>query len=146
MNGTLKLSLTLTSCILLAACSGNRPSNLGSPQEVLSPCPESPNCVSSLAPRDDETHYIAPIIAENADVTLQKIRETIKNNESAELIVDSPNYLYAEYTTALMRFVDDVEFLKADAKTIHVRSASRLGYRDFEVNRERVEALRSAAQ
>jgi uncharacterized protein (DUF1499 family) len=52
-------------------------------------------------------------------------------------------YLHAEFTSALFRFVDDVEFLLDDGtKTIHVRSASRVGYSDLGVNRRRVEAIR----
>jgi uncharacterized protein (DUF1499 family) len=43
-----------------------------------------------------------------------------------------------------MRFVDDVEiFFDEKAGLLHVRSASRLGRRDFGVNRARVEALRA---
>ena len=43
-----------------------------------------------------------------------------------------------------MGYVDDVELaLDAAAGVIHVRSAARLGVRDFGVNRARVEALRS---
>ena len=55
-----------------------------------------------------------------------------------------PGYLYAEFRSKLMGFVDDVEFLADPVKgVVHVRSASRLGRRDFGVNRERVEQLRS---
>jgi uncharacterized protein (DUF1499 family) len=43
-----------------------------------------------------------------------------------------------------MRYVDDVEFtFDEKAGLLHVRSASRLGRRDFGVNRARVEALRA---
>jgi len=64
--------------------------------------------------------------------------------EGASIIRQEANYLYAEYRTRLMRFVDDVEFVFDEkAGLIHVRSASRLGRRDFGVNRARVEALRS---
>jgi uncharacterized protein (DUF1499 family) len=53
-------------------------------------------------------------------------------------------YIHAEFTSFLFRFVDDVEFLLDDgSKTIHVRSASRVGYSDLGVNRRRVEAIRS---
>jgi uncharacterized protein (DUF1499 family) len=46
-----------------------------------------------------------------------------------------------------MRYVDDVEFFYDDkAGVIHVRSASRLGRRDFGVNRKRIEELRSLIQ
>jgi uncharacterized protein (DUF1499 family) len=42
-------------------------------------------------------------------------------------------------------FVDDVEFaLDAANSVIHVRSGSRLGVRDFGVNRIRIETIRSA--
>ncbi|HEU4441500.1 MAG TPA: DUF1499 domain-containing protein, partial [Burkholderiales bacterium] len=50
--------------------------------------------------------------------------------------------LYAEFRTPILRFVDDVEFLKA-GDLLHVRSASRLGRRDFKANRKRVEQLRA---
>jgi len=40
--------------------------------------------------------------------------------------------------------MDDVEFLLDDGtKTIHIRSASRVGYSDLGVNRKRVEAIRA---
>jgi uncharacterized protein (DUF1499 family) len=44
-----------------------------------------------------------------------------------------------------MRYVDDVElYYDEPAGLVHVRSASRLGRRDFGVNRKRVEELRAA--
>ena len=53
-------------------------------------------------------------------------------------------YLYAEFRTRLMRYVDDVElYYDERAGLVHVRSASRLGRRDFGVNRRRVEELRA---
>ena len=52
-------------------------------------------------------------------------------------------YLYAEFTSRLMRYVDDVEFLEdSTAGVIHVRSASRLGYTDLGANRKRIENIR----
>ena len=42
-----------------------------------------------------------------------------------------------------MRFVDDVEFWADPASgVVHVRSASRVGRKDFGVNRARIEAIR----
>jgi uncharacterized protein (DUF1499 family) len=65
--------------------------------------------------------------------------------DRAEIIQADGNYVYAEFTTALMGFVDDVEFfLDESAGVIHVRSASRLGESDLGVNRKRVEAIRAA--
>ena len=70
--------------------------------------------------------------------------EAVNANASAELIVNTPNYVYAEYTSSLMKYVDDVEFLfSTSEKVIHVRSASRVGRSDFGVNRDRIEQLRS---
>ena len=52
-------------------------------------------------------------------------------------------YLHYEFTSRLLRFVDDVEFVFDDeSKTIHFRSASRIGYGDYGVNRDRMEAIR----
>ena len=58
------------------------------------------------------------------------------------IVREEKNYLYAEFRTKLLRYVDDVEFF-FDGSVIHVRSCSRLGRRDFGVNRKRVEELRS---
>ena len=42
-----------------------------------------------------------------------------------------------------MGFVDDVEFYFDDmSKTVHIRSASRLGKGDLNVNRKRMESIR----
>ena len=59
------------------------------------------------------------------------------------IISSDSHYLHAEFRSRLLRYVDDVEF-HDDGKVLHVRSASRLGRRDFGVNRARVEALRRA--
>ena len=52
------------------------------------------------------------------------------------------DYLRAHCRSRL-GFIDDLEcWLFEDEGVIHVRSASRVGYYDFGVNRRRVEALR----
>jgi uncharacterized protein (DUF1499 family) len=62
----------------------------------------------------------------------------------ARIVESKPDYLYAQFTTRVMRFVDDVEFWFSQSdNVIHVRSASRVGRRDFGVNRQRVEAIRA---
>lgn len=53
----------------------------------------------------------------------------------------SDDYIAAEFTSLLMRYVDDVELRLAN-DAVHVRSASRVGYSDMGANRDRVEALR----
>ena len=139
----------LFSIIALAAicisCSGKRPSNLGAADGKLNPCPSSPNCVSSQAPSDDKEHFIEPLkYSSSLKEAKDQLGKAINSMKRAKIITEKENYLYAEFTSALFRFVDDVEFYFDEAnKTIHVRSASRLGYGDLGVNRKRVEELRS---
>jgi uncharacterized protein (DUF1499 family) len=67
----------------------------------------------------------------------------VTDTPRTRIVTQTPDYLYAEYTSALMGFVDDVEFwFEPNTKQIQVRSASRLGYSDFGVNRARIEEVR----
>lgn len=117
-----------------------RPTNLGVKDGRLAPCKRTPNCVSSQADPQDREHYIAPLAFSGS---MDALRRAVESMERATVIGVQGNYLYAEYRTRLMRYVDDVELLyDAAARLVHVRSASRLGRRDFGVNRSRVEALR----
>ncbi|MDX5299597.1 MAG: DUF1499 domain-containing protein, partial [Gammaproteobacteria bacterium] len=63
------------------------------------------------------------------------------------LIRATDRYLHVEARSRVMRFVDDLELLlHPDTGQIEVRSAARLGYADFGVNRTRIEALRHALE
>jgi uncharacterized protein (DUF1499 family) len=115
-----------------------RPGNLGVRNGRLAPCKRTPNCVSSQADPADREHYIAPLAFAG---TVADLRRAIERLPRVTVILEQPDYLYAEFRTPLMRYVDDVEFLKAGG-VLHVRSASRLGRRDFGVNRKRVEQIR----
>jgi uncharacterized protein (DUF1499 family) len=125
--------------------SWKRPDNLGVKDGRLAPPKASPNSVSSQADPADAEHYIAPIpFKGDAAAAMASVRKAVESMEGSTVIRQDGGYLYAEYRTKLMRFVDDVEFLfDGKAGLIHVRSTSRLGRRDFGVNRARVEALRS---
>jgi uncharacterized protein (DUF1499 family) len=121
-----------------------RPTNLGARDGRLAPCKRSPNCVSSQADPADREHYIAPIAFRGS---MQELRKAVESMARATVVTADASYLYAEYRTRLLRYVDDLElFYDARAGVVHVRSASRLGRRDFGVNRKRVEALRSIIQ
>ncbi len=124
--------------------SWKRPDNLGVKDGRLAPPRRTPNCVSSQADPADAEHYIAPIAFKgDAAAAAAAMRKAVEGMTDATIIRQDGGYLYAEYRTKLMRFVDDVELLyDPKAGVIHVRSASRLGRRDFGVNRARVEALR----
>ncbi|MNC92870.1 hypothetical protein D3C83_93790 [compost metagenome] len=72
------------------------------------------------------------------------VRKAVETMARATVVRHERDYLYAEFRSKLLGFVDDVEFTYDEkAGVIHVRSASRLGRKDFGVNRARVEALRS---
>ena len=117
-----------------------RPSNLGVKDGRLAPCKTSPNCVSSQADPADQEHYIAPLAFRGS---MEHLRRAVESMERATVIRAERNYLYAEYRTKLMRYVDDVELYYDERQgLVQVRSASRLGRRDFGVNRKRIEALR----
>ena len=124
--------------------SWKRPENLGVKDGRLAPPKRTPNSVSSQADAADAEHYIAPIAFKgDAVAALAAVRKAIEGMRGATVIRHEGNYLYAEFRTPLLRFVDDVEFTSDEkAGVIHVRSASRLGRRDFGVNRKRIEALR----
>jgi uncharacterized protein (DUF1499 family) len=126
---------------------GSRPQGLGYQNGQFKPPSWKPNTVSSTVGKDDK-HYIAPLTA-TGSVAIgslwKKLDAHVSANKSATIITRKDGYLYAEYKSAGMGFVDDVEFaLDEKAGVIHVRSASRLGIRDFGVNHARIEAIREA--
>lgn len=123
---------------------GKRPSNLGVHDGQLAPPRRRPNNVSSQAPKDDVEHAIAPIkFRGNGAEALATLRKVIDAMERTHVVKHDAGYLYAEFRSKRMGFVDDVEFLVSEPEgVIHVRSASRLGRRDFGVNRARIEAIR----
>jgi uncharacterized protein (DUF1499 family) len=119
--------------------SWKRPDNLGVTNGRFARCKRSPNCVSSQADPSDREHYIAPIAYAGDMAALRKLIESLP---LATVIRAEGNYLYAEFRTPILRFVDDVEML-LEGGLLQVRSASRLGRRDFGANRLRIEALRA---
>jgi uncharacterized protein (DUF1499 family) len=124
--------------------SWKRPDNLGAKNGRLAPVRSSPNNVSSQADPADAEHYIAPIAFKGgASAAMVAVKKAVAGMAGATVVREEANYLYAEYRSKLMGFVDDVEFVYDEAAgQIHVRSASRLGRRDFGVNRARAESLR----
>lgn len=115
---------------------GKRPTRLGVREGCLAPCKRTPNCVSSQADPRDAEHYIAPLPR-----PLAAVREALSAMPRVRVVEARADYLYAEFRSRLLGFVDDVEFYD-DGALVHVRSCSRLGRRDFGVNRRRIEALR----
>ena len=123
-----------------------RPDSLGVTNGRLTPCPDSPNCVSTFATND--LHGIAPMpYGGETAVAHAAILATLESLPRITLITNEPTYIHAEARSATWRFIDDVEFyFDETAGLIHFRSASRLGYSDAGVNRARMEQIRAAYQ
>ena len=135
-------TLTLLSITACAAQPGAAPVAGGK----LAACPSAPHCVSS--DDTDTKHQIAALRikgdAAQAWSALKSELEKLPRTKTAE---ERADYRKVIVTTRLLRFKDDVEFLlRADRGEIAMRSTSNVGYYDFNVNRNRLEAIRSALQ
>ena len=106
-------------------------------------CPDSPNCVSSQAGTGKQA--VRPLTySTDRSTAFAKIKQIVSNQNNATIMVETSDYLHAEFRSKFMGFVDDMEFwFPEDQPVIHLRSASRLGYSDFGVNRKRVQHIRA---
>ena len=128
--------------------SGQRPANLGVRDGKLKPPRATAwNTVSSQAALHAHTEYhaIAPLAYQgDGKAAFAKLTSIVRAGNDAKVITAEPGYLYAEFQTKWLKFTDDVEFLLDEpAGVIHMRSASRLGRKDFGVNRARLESIRA---
>jgi uncharacterized protein (DUF1499 family) len=130
---------------------GKAPADLGLKEGKLKRPSRTPNSVTSQAdlwPDHPQKAYsqIAPFkISGDGSAEMQKIAEVLKAMPRTVIVQQEPGYIYAQSTTQLLKFTDDIEFvLDAKAGVIHVRSASRIGRKDFGVNRARVESIHKA--
>ncbi len=147
-------SLVITGAVLLAGqfglLRGKAPADLGVVDGKLKRPSLTPNSVSSQAklyPDHPQKDYasIAPLsYSGDGEKAMHRLVKVLNEMERTNIITQEPGYVYAQCSTALLRFTDDVEFwLDKQAGVIQVRSSSRLGRKDFNVNRDRVEALRA---
>lgn len=129
--------------VAMAVMSQKTPDTLGLQNGKLAPCPASPNCVcSEQVLADDTEHFIKAIQGDKA--VWDKFKGIVQE-QGGEVITDDGNYVHVTFSTPVFHYIDDVE-LRFDeaAKLIHIRSASRMGRKDFGVNRTRVEKLKQA--
>lgn len=140
------LLIPLMVIVTLAALSATarRPTTLGVRDGRLASCPDSPNCVSTQSDREVSRMEPMPILGDPADV-LPRLRAVLSAMPRTRIVTADDNYLHAEFTSALFRFVDDVEFfVDREQRVIHFRSASRVGKSDLGVNRQRMQAIAAA--
>jgi uncharacterized protein (DUF1499 family) len=162
MRVLIKLLLALGLLLSLAAVAlgvagrlgfleGQPPTDLGVRDGRLKPPSATENSVSSQAglyPTAPMRAYaeIAPLaLRGDGPATIDRLRRLVEATPGAVVVEARPDYLYAQYRSRWLGFVDDVEFwYDPAAERIELRSASRLGRRDLGVNRARIEALRAA--
>ena len=147
----LLLSVVAIAAGQLGFLQGTAPTDLGVRDGKLKPPSITENSVSSqvaLYPDHPQRKYadIAPLpLKGDGPATLAKIKAIVESMDGAKVVKSEPGYLYAQFTTRLMKYVDDVEFwFDPAANAIQLRSASRVGRGDMGVNRKRIEAVRAA--
>src|SRR5947199_10634409 len=93
---------------------GKRPATLGSKNGKLAPVVNKPNNVSSQADINDRAHYVAPLqFSGDPAAAFQKLVKLVDAQPRARVFAQDGQYLHAEFSSALMGFVDDVEFVLA---------------------------------
>lgn len=148
---------------------GTRPADIGVNNRLLkAPGAHSQNVVSTQAALHPHTdyHIIAPLklhgepaagssaagspaagspAAGSPAAEFSRLQKIVAGMAGSRIITSRPDYFHAEFETKMLKFIDDVEFLlDAEKGEIHMRSASRIGRKDFGVNRARLEQIRRA--
>lgn len=135
------LSLVLAACSSTAAqqSSENDTSTLNH-IKIAQPCGDKPNCVSTLDARQD--FQLAPFtLTEKGEKYWKAVKRVATQLPGARMVEDKPDYIRIECTSQVFKFVDDFE-VQRDGNQLIVRSASRVGYYDFGVNRDRADQFR----
>lgn len=136
------ICLTALTLLALTGCSQDRP-QLGISNNYLQPCANRPNCVSSH-PRTPDTQKTEPLRYQGEQrQAFRQLLFLLQNREDAIVVeMEHAHYIRADFRTRIIGFIDDVEFFFQQPGVIAVRSASRVGYSDFGVNRRRIEEIR----
>ncbi|MGD8984188.1 MAG: DUF1499 domain-containing protein [Desulfobacteraceae bacterium] len=131
----------LMTIFIVSSVSGAGVEGLGAKGDRLAPCPDSPNCVSTQSER--KRHAMAPLpYLRTREASRERILSLLQGMKRMEIVKQTESYIHAEFRTALWGFVDDVEFFLDDTeRVVHFRSASRVGYYDFGLNRRRMKEI-----
>lgn len=151
------LAIVLPTLIFFAGqlgfLSGRVPHDLGVKEGRLKPPSKTPNSVSSQANlyTDHPLRRYADIapFTFNGDghAAMKTLAVILHRMPKTVVVTEMPDYIYAQCSTPTLKFTDDVEFWLSSAENvIHLRSASRLGQKDFAANRTRIENIRAQLQ
>ena len=129
---------------------GTPPDDLGVREGKLKRPSLTPNSVSSQAdawpehPQQDYARAAPLALRGDGPATIARLAALCQAMPGATIVTQKPDYLYVQFQTQWLKFVDDAEFwYDPVAGLVQVRSASRVGRKDFGVNRERLESIRS---
>lgn len=143
------LSVVITAVLTIqffGILEGRPPETLGLKNNGLLECPKKQNCVYTNS--NFLEFRISPLpFNSTANESIKKIRDVILDIKGAKLITENPDYIHVEFKSSILGFVDDLEiYCDPSKQQCLVRSASRMGYSDFGVNRTRVEKIRELLQ
>lgn len=134
----------------LGFLTGKMPQDLGVKDGRLKPPSYTPNSVSSqssLYPDHPQRGYadIAPLAyLGDSQTAIKRLSEVLRDMPKTLVVTETNDYIYAQSTTPTLKFTDDLEFWASPTEqVIHVRSASRIGRKDFAANRTRIERIRA---
>ena len=96
----------------------------------LQPCIQVSHCV------------IEELNVEKIDSPYEKIKSFVEISPRTKIVESDGDYLHAEVTSRIMKYVDDLEIsFYPEKEKLIIRSESRVGDGDFGVNRKRVDLL-----
>jgi len=128
--------------MILCGCSGSPTESQHSESSGFLDCPDTPNCVSSLA--KNPKYRVEPFnLNKDPKTSWDIVKKTVELLPRTKVVSEDNSDIHAECKSMIFRFVDDLTLHLTPSKgIIHIRSASRIGYSDLGVNRRRVETLR----
>ncbi len=98
----------------------------------LKPCIQVSHCVKEELSVDN---IVSPY---------EKVSTIVQNFPRTKIVESDGDYLHAEVTSRLMKYVDDLEIsFLPEKNSLIIRSESRVGDGDFGVNRKRVDLITS---
>lgn len=114
---------------------------LGMKCDAFYEIPTKPNCVSTQTSQEDKRVEPLPF-KESLEASKDAIKKAFEAYGSIEIKEENANYIYAVATTGTMKYRDDIEiYFDEEKKEVHYRSASRAGYSDMGLNRNRYDAI-----
>ena len=96
----------------------------------LKPCIQVSHCV-----REE-------LNVEKIDSPYEKVISIVQNSPRTKIVESDGDYLHAEVTSRIMKYVDDLEIsFLPETNNLIIRSESRVGDGDFGVNQKRVDLI-----